>query len=267
MAIPPLLHQLYIVANEKGGVGKSTLALALADKFSIDGCSPAVIQIDRQRRLAAALGGNVLTIESDPKASRSDPELEHRRFSPLLERIEAVAGTAPLIVDIGAGEVGRFAAWAGLVDVQEDLDEWGLSCTALIPYLAEAEAIRQAVWSADRLRAVLPQADIVFIENRRDGRVDQLHPGSTAAAAVAEYLEPWRHQSRGFAVPPIPGGSWRHFEAAGCRFIDIVDMSPLNVMQLTGLPRAEAKISRGDVSQWLVAVFDELDRALRLKGA
>jgi hypothetical protein len=29
------------------------------------------------------------------------------------------------------------------------------------------------------------------------------------------------------------------------------------------LPRAEAKIARGDVAQWLVALFAELDRVLQ----
>lgn len=262
-----LASRLFIIASEKGGVGKSMLALALADRLVIEGYPPSVIQVDRQRRLAAALGGDVLTIESNPKASRNDPELEHRRFSPVLERIEAVAGSNPIIVDIGAGEVGRFAAWSGLADLQEDLEEWGLHCTVVIPYLAEAEAIRQAAWSAERLRAVLPQAEMIFVENRRDGRVDQLHPNSTAAAAVVEHLNPWHHQSNTFAIPSIPGGSWRHFEAACSRFIDIVEMSPKDVMQRTGLPRAEAKIARGDVSQWLVKVFDEFDRAFCLQGA
>jgi cellulose biosynthesis protein BcsQ len=36
-----------VVANEKGGVGKSTLALAITDKLTIAGHSPVVIQIDR----------------------------------------------------------------------------------------------------------------------------------------------------------------------------------------------------------------------------
>ena len=36
-------------------------------------------------------------------------------------------------------------------------------------------------------------------------------------------------------------------------------------MQLSGLRRAEAKIARGDVAQWLVALFDELDRVLRTR--
>ena len=51
-------------------------------------------------------------------------------------------------------------------------------------------------------------------------------------------------------------------EAAGSRFIDVVDLDTPTAMQLSGLPRAEAKIAHGDIAQWLVALFDELDRCL-----
>lgn len=251
---------IIIVANEKGGVGKSLTALALIDRLSLDGHNPAVIQIDRQRRLANALGGDILTIESDAKASRLDPALEIRRFSPLLEKIEISASNNPIIVDVGAGEVARFAAWAALVDLEEELNDWQLKCHLVIPFLAEAEAIRQAAWTAERLRAAIPRAVLYFAENRRDGSVAQLHPSSAAAGAITEHLESWYSEAQRLAIPAIPSGSWRCFEAANCRLIDIVDMSTVDAMRLTGLPRAEAKIVRGDVTQWLVTVFDEFDR-------
>ena len=59
-----------VVANEKGGVGKSTLALAITDKLTIAGHSPVVIQIDRQKRLSAALGADII-IKSEGCAYRS----------------------------------------------------------------------------------------------------------------------------------------------------------------------------------------------------
>ena len=62
-----------VVANEKGGVGKSTLALAITDKLTIAGYSPVVIQIDRQKRLSAALGQDVITTIRGLGYSLDDP--------------------------------------------------------------------------------------------------------------------------------------------------------------------------------------------------
>ena len=95
-----------VVANEKGGVGKSTLALAISDKLTIAGHSPVVIQIDRQKRLSAALGRDVITIASDPKAARTDPGKELARFSPVLDAITRSDAAAPIVIDIG-----RWRGW------------------------------------------------------------------------------------------------------------------------------------------------------------
>ena len=94
--------RIFIIANEKGGVGKSTTALALIDWLTLNSQPPTIIQVDRQKRLENSIGKDVLTIDSDPKAARLAPELEMRRFSPMLEKIEVSAGRAPVIIDIGA---------------------------------------------------------------------------------------------------------------------------------------------------------------------
>lgn len=261
-----LNSNIFIVANEKGGVGKSTSALALIDWLHLNGQPPTVIQIDRQKRLENSIGKNVLTIESNPKASRLAPELEMRRFSPMLEKIEVSAGRTPVIIDVGAGEVDRFTTWAALVDLEEEFTVWQLNCHLIVPFLAESEAIRQAAWSIDRLRSALPQSLVCLIENQRDGKISTLHPNSSATQAFEEFLMPWKSQSIHLTFPAIPGNSWRWFETTNCRFIDVVDMSTTETMDRTGLPRAEAKITRGDVSQWLVKVFDEFDHAFGIAG-
>ncbi|MCA3581741.1 MAG: AAA family ATPase [Burkholderia sp.] len=254
-----------VVANEKGGVGKSTLALAITDKLAIAGHSPVVIQIDRQKRLSAALGQSVITIASDPKAARTDPGKELARFSPVLDAVEQAATSAPIVIDVGAGEVGRFSEWAALVDLDEEFGEFGFHPVVFVPFTAEAEAIRQAHWTVERLTTAIPGAAIILAENQRDGCVADLHPASAAWQEWTDKLKPTAASNALIIMGAIPGGSWRYFEAAGSRFIDVVDLETLAAMQLSGLPRAEAKIARGDVAQWLVALFDEFDRVLMIR--
>ena len=249
------------VANQKGGVGKSTFSLAAADKLTLDGREPAVIQIDNQQRLSRALGREIMTIQSDPKATRFEAEQELRRFSPLLDAVQSAAGKSPVLIDIGAGEVGRFAHWASLVDLEEDVTEWGFDpLVFFLPFLSEGEAIDQASWTAERLKAALPAVRICLVENQRDGRIADLHPDSSAARAFSRLLRDLGGGVSHLTMPAIPGRSWRHFEVAGCRFDDVVDLPTSEIMQLTGLPRAEAKIARGDIAQWLISMFTELDR-------
>lgn len=262
----PSNSRVFIVANEKGGVGKSTATLALADWLHLNGQPPTVIQIDRQRRLENTIGKDVLTIESNAKAARLDPEMEMRRFSPLLEKIEMSAGRSPVIIDVGAGETERFTTWAAVVDLEEEFTEWQLNCHFIVPFLAESESIRQAAWSLDRLRSAIPQSTVYLVENQRDGKISTLHPNSSATQAFEEFLTSWKNQSTNLTFPAIPGNSWRWFETTNCRFIDVVEMSTTETINRTGLPRAEAKITRGDVSQWLVKVFDEFDLAFGIAG-
>lgn len=253
--------RIFIIANEKGGVGKSTTALALIDWLTLNSQPPTIIQVDRQKRLENSIGKDVLTIDSDPKAARLAPELEMRRFSPMLEKIEVSAGRAPVIIDIGAGEVERFTTWAALIDIEEELTEWQLNCHLIVPFLAESEAIRQAAWTIDRLSTVFQQSRLFLVENQRDGKISTLHPNSSAAHAFEEFQTSWQSKSIHLTLPAIPGNSWRWFETTNCRFLDVVDMSTADTINQTGLSRADAKIVRGDVSQWLVKVFDEFDQS------
>jgi hypothetical protein len=246
------------------GVGKSTLALAITDRLAIATYSPVIVQIDRQQRLSAALGQDVITIASDPKAARADPTKELARFSPVLDAIERADATAPIIIDIGAGEVGRFCEWAALVDLGEEFCEFNFSPVIFVPFTAEAEAMRQAHWTVERLTTAIPGADIILAENQRDGRIADLHPSSAAWQEWSDKLKPTVNRNALIVMAAIPGGSWRYFEAAGSRFIGVVDLDTPTAMQLSGLPRADAKIARGDVAQWLVGVFAELDRVLNM---
>ena len=104
-----LICAFALILNNKGGVGKSCLLQALKDWMFLQGADAALFQVDRQSRLKD-VNGAILSIESDPKAGRANPELELKRFSPLLDLIEASAGVVPMAGEIGAGEVQRVAA-------------------------------------------------------------------------------------------------------------------------------------------------------------
>lgn len=252
-----------IIGNDKGGQGKSLLGLAIADHAHLSGAHLGVAQIDEQLRLGKALGRKVLTIDAIPEQSRRDPGAETRIFTPLHAFLQRAARSgASVMVDVGANQMLRLAFWAGLLDLQEDLDNWGFQTVLMVPYMAEAEAIRQAGRTVSLIRSRLPGTRLVLVENERDGQFSELSPESDAVGAYGSIIEPLKHWATVLSMPAVPAGAWRRFEASNCRLITVSNMASSKVMALTGLPLPEAKIARGDVAGWALAFFEELDRVL-----
>ncbi len=116
------------IAQDRGGEAKSLTALALADRAKISDVSTGIVQVDDQGRLPLLLGPEVVTIKIDPRAARRDPTIEQRAFTPLYQTIERVAAQKGIgIVEFGANMASRGALWAGMVDLDEELKEMGVS--------------------------------------------------------------------------------------------------------------------------------------------
>ncbi len=257
------VSQLIIMANDKGGQGKTLASLVVADHAHLHDAPLAIAQVDVQHRLARTVGRNVLTIPAVPRESRRDPTADARSFTPLYHMLERVsARNANCLLDIGANQVGRFANWAGIVELDEDLEAWRFETTVMIPCVAESEGIRQAAMTADALLQRFPRANLVFVQNERDGEFAHLHEASDAASIYRTSIEPLLDRATLLRMPVVEAGSWRPFEAAHCRLMDVPLMPIRKVMALTGLPHPESKIAKGEVAAWTSVVFGELDRVL-----
>ncbi len=267
-SLPVRLPAVVVIVQDKGGEGKSLATLALADRARISEIPTVVVQVDDQGRLPRLLGPDVVTITIDARATRRDPSVEPRAFTPLYEAIESNAGCGGLvIVEFGANMAGRGAVWAGMVDLAEDLHTMGVTPVIVTPYGATAESMRLGARAAGLWLEKVPDAALVLIENGRDGQIADLHPASDAAAAYRDVIVPLQARAATLQMPLIEGRSWNVFEAAGIRPVDVVTMPVADLMAVTGLPKPEAKIARGDVAAWAAVVFDEFDRAFDFGGS
>ena len=254
---------LTIVGNDKGGQGKTVCTLAVADHAYLHDVAITVAQVDTQLRLTKALGRAVLTIEPTNRQARRDPAAEARSFTPLYALLEkACARGENVLLDAGANQGARLANWMGLVELDDDLRDWQMDVTLMLPFVAEAEGMRMAGQTASMLMERLPGANLVLVENQRDGALADLHPASDAAEVYRTSIAPLLSKATLLKVEGIAAGSWRPFEAAGCRLVQVAQMPVEQVIKLTGLPRPEAKIARGDVAAWTSGFFGELDRVL-----
>lgn len=248
-----------VVASQKGGEGKTLLATSIADLHYLHDEPIIAVQIDDQQRLARTIGQDVITVNTETvRASRTNPAASIQAFRPMMTALEQAASLrAMLLVDIGGTQVRPTSAFASLSELSGDMVEMGFEGRVFVPATAEPEAINQAARTIAMLSESLPVLKAVLVENRRDGAFDTLATGSEAYRALRQLREASPDLPE-IVMPAVEGGSWRYFEPHYCRPIDVVAMDVGEVMRLTGLPRAEARIARGDVAAWVA----EMERAL-----
>ena len=256
---PPILT---MTLAGKGGVGKSMFSLAFLDLCELNGVPVDVMQIDDQLRLEKALKKPVVSLDLRiAKRARQDPKALTKAFEPLHTAIsEMKSHGRGLHVDVGATQQHSLFDYCSLVGLSEDLDDFGVKGIAFVLLTAEAEAIEQATRCLKLLKTVLPNLKPILIVNERDGSVADLPMGSDAERIFRSQLSPLLPTLATIQMPLVPAGSWQCFERRSMRFLDVVSLDTVGVMNATGLTRPEAKLARGDVQ----AVFDRIEQGLSL---
>lgn len=254
-----------IVANQKGGVGKTLLACTLIDNLALAGIPCTVVQIDDQQRLSSLIGAQVVTILPDLQEARRNPRALMAVFARIYTACEVVAKSGGVVViDVGANQFAFLCAWLQAVDLDEDLRAWRLPLLLLVPGVAEPEALRQAAATLAAGVRALPSAKRVFVENRRNGAIADLSPHSEAAAIVKSELAPALKGVARITMPLIEGDSWQPFENASVRFIKAIAMLPQEAAALIGEDVANAKVMRSDVARFFKAMQAEFGRLVAL---
>lgn len=254
---PPILISsptLIFVGSDKGGIGKSFLTALTADLLDVAGISPRIVQIDEQERLPGLYPDRVTTVSlASMDHVRRDPGAIVAAFDPLYAAIErTITDRVPTIVDIGGPQQTAVEEYCGLVDLDADLAETGLSAVWLVPATSEPEAMRGAVRTNVVISRVLPSVRRALVLNERDGNF-RFYPGSPADRIWSSELKPLTEKITAARLPAIAPGSWAPFEAAGKRFVDVVAAEIPDIQHWTGRSRPAAKVLRGDVAFFLSA--------------
>lgn len=245
---------LIVVANLRGGSGKTTTCITLADLYALNGIEIAAFQVDEQPQLAKLLGRRVVSLlpslgEASHARALSSP------FSPLYAACQAAAENGGVVlVDVGANMVSLLGRWLRDVSLQEDLDTWSMTGVVLVPAVRESAALEGAVETLSVLRRALPSALPVFIENQRDETFATLKPNSELGRFVQQHLAPALDGCARLSMPAIEGEAWATFEATGLRFLKALALSPSEVSALIQEDIAEAKIMRSYIVRYLRAM-------------
>ncbi|MFZ5682768.1 MAG: hypothetical protein ACOY91_23805 [Pseudomonadota bacterium] len=251
------------IVSDKGGIGKSLLAKVMAEWARLHKVPCGVVEVDTTGQSLKGLTDDVVSIAIDERTARRHPATVWRALTPLYQTIERIGHEGGMtIVEFGANEAARGALWAGMTDLQEELELLGTATLIVTPYTCQAEAMRRGVRSANAFMEVLPQARLMLVENERDGRICDLHRSSEAAAVSRSLVGPLAAKAVTVKMPAIEEDSWAPFEAANVRLLDAVMMPVREIMAFTGLPLPEAKIIKGNVASWCGDMFKTFDRLI-----
>lgn len=235
------------VLNSKGGVGKTTLSVAVVDLMEISGRIPYLLEIDTRKRLSSFMGeGVVRSFNGGPPISeiRKNPNLVLGHYDPIVESME----NGDTLLDLGANEDPAFLEYARLSRLDEDLVSMGIRVVVLVPTVAENESVRGAIEGLASIQRAVPSAKRVLVLNERDGdNFDNYISKSERSSLLSDDIQI-------VAMPRIISEGWEAFQRERCRFVEIIGMEVDNIQHKFGFSRPMAKRARGDIAAWFEGV-------------
>ncbi len=150
-----------IVANDKGGVGKSLVTQGLVLAAAEAGSKPVVIEVESTPRLGRVLG-EVISIQPpthDPDVLYRDPDT----IFAVWDEMAAAVAAPSAIVDIGANLFRPFARWAAAGGARQLAGGDGLTVVAVMTM--DQHALSAGLAALRETGAVLPAARRVAVLN------------------------------------------------------------------------------------------------------
>lgn len=151
-----------IVANARGGVGKSTVAMAIIETMVARGLTPGIIEIETTRRLEAYYGNVVRNIAP---VSLQESVDDAQRALAAFDVVTDLALPGDVVIDIGANEIGPFAEWAGMSCFAEDVIARGHRLALVAVTTKERESVAGALDTLYGKHAAFPVAERFLVCN------------------------------------------------------------------------------------------------------
>lgn len=239
------------ILNSKGGVGKTTLAMALVDLMELSNRPMNLLEVDSRKRLSSFMGEeNVMSFNGAPLITeiRSNPNLILNHYDPIVEAFEE----GDTLLDLGANEDAPFIEYCKLSRVDEDLIDMNVQVIAFVPTVAESESIKGALEALDKIKEHVPSAIRVMVLNEREqGSFEKLLPNKELKKLAADGVQVME-------MPRILSEGWEDFQRMKMRYLEIISMSPAEIQEKLECGRSKAKRSRGDIAFW----FESMRRSL-----
>lgn len=244
------------IANTKGGVGKTTLAIFLANAYLASGATTRLLDCDSRRKLAAFMDSPdnpVLGLDIGASADevRQNPSLAISYWDRLAEEI--LEGGDVSVVDLGANVDRMVWQWAERSRVSELFKDEQVDMDIFIPVSAEPLAVEGGLQLIEESRKVFPEARRILVLNQVAGSFD-----SYADTEQMKRLSELK-KTDGLKIVVMPrclSEGWVDFERLRLNFAKVLEMTPQEVEAQSGLSRLGARRAIGDLGAWVEKLYE-----------
>lgn len=249
---------LIIIASEKGGVRKTSIAIEFIDYLIGIGILPQIIQIDNQRRLEKFYPGRVTTIEMPLAAQTRENDLADAAALEILREKILDDETVVTIVDIGANFDGRFAESSVKMELNEDLEERNIDVVVIVPMTSENDAISLGTRTMERMEIAFPAARILPVLCR-DG-AGSLHLDDTTRGRYEKHVAPLVEKGEFLEHTRLLPGTLRILDYTGLTPSSFANLERRDIDKIFTAERGQARQARGDVAIHVEHFALQIDR-------
>jgi hypothetical protein len=250
------------IANDKGGVGKSTLAQYFVYRFIVNRIEFEVVDYDHQPKLARLFGPKLVSANPVGPALSSflnDAESAEQFWDPLIRKLRVERS---LLVDFGAQAFSFFSDWAALTDLKS-LHK-GEGVVVVVPVTADLEAIIGAQRIVDRAPEILNNVRVVLAMSDKDGAIKALK-GIPEFDALLSCID--NVSVCAVRVPNLKSAGYSVAAARGLSLPRLATLDTSGLVSATGLTSALANRTLKDVRTWLDTMTQNLEPVLASGGA
>ncbi|WP_162488204.1 hypothetical protein [Azospirillum lipoferum] len=240
-----------IVANQRGGVGKTTIATAIGETLISRGAGVGYIEIESSARLSQIYGDAVHRVQ--PPSLQEAAEDASRALATYDEITDRTA-EGNVVIDVGANEIASFAEWAGLSDFSTDVIDRGHRLLLVAVATAEREAMTGALDVLyDKVRA-FPGAERYLVLN------------GPPRASFEDWVDLQRVEGEGIRILPIPrclSDMWRIVDGKiPMRLVKALKLTRMDLEADYGMTRAMSARAVRSYADWVTKVMAAISGTL-----
>lgn len=237
-----------IVANDKGGVGKSTIAHYCAVRVASESGLPRIVDMDGQPKLHRFFGKDAV---QSLKVTRFNEDRNN-----IIEKAEPWDPIFPwlrdertTIVDFGAQTWSSFVDWARRTNISQIVaSEY---CTVLVPITSDIESITGAIHILSSVRQIMPKARVAVLACSKDGPVEYLR----GTAEIERLLRVAKEcNAISVEIPALHSAGFAALSSRSVRFDQIETAAsgdPTEIAELAPVPLPILMRAVNDVRAWL----------------